>query len=113
MATWCLQESPEMFGKECFTSKGWSLDPWSKHGKNEPLPYDKFVMLYCKWLKIMAMMLVHMLKSGVYIQMRNALLVLQAIRKVIFFSSFFCYMPCPVRATLALIGRGAIFKASN
>ena len=81
-----LQESPEVFAKECSASKGWSLDPWNG-GKNEALPYAKFVQLYCKWLKLVAQMLVHLLRSGVYIQMRNALLVLQAIRKVIVLNS--------------------------
>ncbi|KAK9825718.1 hypothetical protein WJX74_000949 [Apatococcus lobatus] len=73
------QEDPEAFGKECAISKGWSLDAAAAQ---ECIAYSKFVQLYVKWLRLIAQMMVHCLCSGVYSQMRNALLVINSIRQV-------------------------------
>lgn len=75
-----MQENPEIFGKECAISKGWSLDVWGP--AQEYIAYSKFVLLYAKWLKLTAQMMVHCLRSNVYSQMRNAILVLDAIKPV-------------------------------
>ncbi|KAK9861183.1 hypothetical protein WJX84_006826 [Apatococcus fuscideae] len=75
------QEDPDAFAKECMISKGWCVDASSPEPK-EPIAYPMFSQLYIRWLRLLAQMMVHLLKSEVYIQMRNALLVLQAIRKV-------------------------------
>ena len=75
-----VQENPEIFAKECAISKGWSLDVWGP--AQEYIAYSKFVLLYAKWLKLTAQMMVHCLRSGVYSQMRNAIIVLTAIQPV-------------------------------
>ena len=75
-----LQENPEAFARECAVSKGWSLDAWG--AARDGIEYSKFVKLYSKWSMLTAQMMVHCLRSGIYSQMRNSLLVLNNIKQV-------------------------------